>query len=138
MNPIQLSLNTTQDTSCSLCGNKKITFCRSRSLEKHMDIASVRLPLTMCLHICWLQGLTFIGAVTPQSSTEHGGSCCWSCWAQHWEVAEQKGCTASSPPLVARPNFIAERAFETKNPAPSTQLKMEGVPTAENTSGISF
>lgn len=62
-------------------------------------------------------------------------------WCQHWEVAgeaQQDGCTASSPPLVARPNFIAERAFETKNPAPFTQLKMEGVPTAENTSGISF
>lgn len=89
-----------------------------------------------------------MGAVTPQSPTEVRGSCRWSCWAgvstERWLVKPSRmivRCTACSPPLVARPKFIAERAFEMKKWAPSTQLKMvqlKGVPTAENTSGISF
>lgn len=89
-----------------------------------------------------------MGAVTPQSPTEQRGSCCWGCWAGD---STERGlvkpsrmdvrCTACSPPLVARTKFITERAFEIMNWDPSTQLKMvllKGVPTAENTSGISF
>lgn len=89
-----------------------------------------------------------MGAVTPQSSIEQRGSCCWSCWAgvstERWLAKPSRTdgrCMACSPPLVARPKFIAERAFEIKNWAPSTQPKMvqlKRVSTAENTSGISF
>lgn len=49
-------------------------------------------------------------------------------------------CMACSPPLVASPKLFAERAFQIKNWAPSTQLKtlqLKDAPTAEHTFGIS-
>lgn len=125
-----------------------MTLCRTRSLEKHPDIAPVRLPSSTPLHICLAARYpNFMGAVTPQSPTEQRGPGAGA--AGLVSVLEEPGeaqqdgvrCTACSPPLVATPKSIAKRAFEIENWAPSTQLEivqLQRVSAAESTSGISF
>lgn len=108
-----------------------MTLCRTRSLEKHPDIAPVRLPSSTPLHICLAARYpNFMGAVTPQSPTEQRGAGAGA--AGLVSVLEEPGeaqqdgvrCTACSPPLVATPKSIAKRAFEIENWAPSTQLEI--------------